>query len=285
MSGAHTIVSVHVRQWVPSRVGCAVAHRKGGLYAMVHLTNRPQATTGLASDQPSHSFRQEPLRAVLGWLALDSRRPLRDLSTGFVLGGLGVALNVGIYAAAGWYRIQSVHVDLVPLLVAGLLGYLWVGVYEELLVRGVGFRLLERGFGTTAALVISSLAFGLLHLSNPGATLLGALETGAAAGVLLGAAYLLTRNLWLAIGIHWAADFWQGAVFGLHPAGTSFAHPLLHATLSGPRVWTGDTYGGGLIGLAIGGGAAVILVVLAARRGRFHRGWLRLHRHHAAPIS
>jgi membrane protease YdiL (CAAX protease family) len=206
------------------------------------------------------------LHRLLSYAALDSRRPMRDLLVGFAAGGLGVALNVGIYAAAGWYHVQSVQFDLKALLVAGLLGYLWIGVWEEFLIRGVAFRLLERGFGSIAALVASSLAFGLLHLGNPGATLIGALATAAAAGVMLGAAYLLTRNLWLAIGIHWAADFWQGAIFGLHPSGTSFEHPLLQATLAGPRLWTGDDYGGGIVGLTIGCGAGAVLLVWAVRR-------------------
>jgi hypothetical protein len=124
------------------------------------------------------------------------------------------------------------------------------------------------------------LAFGLLHLANPGATLVGALGTAAGGGVLLGAAYLFTRNLWLAIGIHWAADFWQGAFFGLHPAGTTFEHPVIQATLAGPRLWTGDDYGGGIVGLAIGCGAAVVLLVGAARRHHLRPWRLPVRRRH-----
>jgi hypothetical protein len=37
-------------------------------------------------------------------------------------------------------------------------------------------------------------------------------------------------------------------------------------------LWTGGTYGGGLIGLAIGGGAAAtILLAMAARRGHIRK--------------
>jgi uncharacterized protein len=63
--------------------------------------------------------------------------------------------------------------------------------------------------------IVSSLACGLVHLSKPGATLICALGTAAAGGVTLSAAYLLIRNLWLAIGIHWGADFWQGGLLRL----------------------------------------------------------------------
>lgn len=213
------------------------------------------------------------VRRVLGWVALDSAHPGRDLLVGFGLGGAGVALNVGIYAAAGWYHVDSVRFDPVPFIVSGLVGYLVLtALPEELLFRGILFRLVERGLGTVAALVISSLLFGAIHLANPHATLIGALGTAASGGVLLSAAYLLTRNLWLAIGIHWAADFWQGAVFGLHPSGTTFDHPLLRSVLNGPGLWTGNDYGGGIVGLAIISSAAVLLLWMAARKGHIrHR--------------
>lgn len=174
--------------------------------------------------------------------------------------------------SAGWYHISSVRFDPWPFIVSGLLGYLVLtALPEEFVFRGILFRVIERGFGTVAALLVASLAFGLVHLANPDATLVGALGTAAAGGVMLSAAYLVTRSLWLAIGIHWAADFWQGSFFGLHPTGTTFSHPLLHSTLNGPTLWTGDTYGGGLVGLAIGGSAAALLLYLAGRNGHVRR--------------
>lgn len=223
--------------------------------------------TAPRTSAPRPRGRANTTRRVLGWLALDSSHAARDLLVGFGLGGLGVTLNVGIYAAGGWYHVDSVHFDPWPFLVSGLLGYLVLtALPEELLFRGVVFRAVERGLGTIAALVVCSLLFGAVHLANPHASFVGALGTAVSGGVMLSAAYLLTRNLWLAIGVHWAADFWQGAFFGLHPTGTTFSHPLLHATLHGPTVWTGDQYGGGLIGLAIVGPAATVLLWLAARR-------------------
>lgn len=117
---------------------------------MLHVTKPAKPATGTV-EAASTAQQRSTYRRVARWLALDSRRPIRDLSIGFVLGGLGVALNVGIYGAAGWYHVESVHFDLRPLLVSGLIGYLWIGVYEELLARGLVLRLLEHSFGTTGA--------------------------------------------------------------------------------------------------------------------------------------
>ena len=146
--------------------------------------------TGLPSAAPS----KPAVRRVLALLALDSHRPVHDLMVGFTLGGAGVALNVAVYALAGWYHVQSVQLDLRPFLISGLVGFFLIALYEEFLLRGVVFRVIESGFGTIAALVVSSLAFGLLHLSNPGATLVGALGTAVAGGVMLGAAFLVTAT-------------------------------------------------------------------------------------------
>lgn len=218
------------------------------------------------------------LRRVLHLLALDPQHAFRDLVLGFGLGGLAVGLNVAIYALAGWYHVQSVHLDLGPFLLGGLAGYFVIAFYEEFLARGILFRGLEVLSGSIAALVLSSLVFGLLHLGNPGATLLGGVTAAAGGGVIFGTAYMLTRSLWLAIGLHWAADFWQGSFFGLHPAGTTVSHPLLHSTLTGPQLWVGDKFGGRLVSLTIFVPIMVSMLVIAWRRGCFRPAPERLRR-------
>jgi len=210
------------------------------------------------------------MRRLVTLLALRSDHALRHLLVGFAAGGVGVALNVAIYAAAGWYHVNNIQLDIGPLLLSGLIGYLALtAIPEEIVFRGIVFRGTERGLGTVIALVFSSVLFGAVHLMNPDGSLVGALGTAVAGGTMLCAAYLVTRNLWLAIGIHWAADFWQGAFFGLRPSGTTFDHPLLHSTLNGPSLWTGGNYGGGIVGLAIGTTGALIVLSMARRRHHF----------------
>ena len=72
--------------------------------------------------------------------------------------------------------------------------------------RGVIFRLLERGLGSSVALALLSVMFAAIHLLNPGASLMGAFVVAIGSGVMFSCAYLLTRSLWLAIGLHWARD-------------------------------------------------------------------------------
>ena len=61
--------------------------------------------------------------------------------------------------------------------------------------------------------------FGALHIMNPGATWFSSVAIAVEAGILLGAAYMLTRQLWLSIGIHAAWNFTQGWVFSVPVSG------------------------------------------------------------------
>ena len=63
------------------------------------------------------------------------------------------------------------------------------------------------------------------------------------AGVLLGAAYKYTNSLWFPIGIHWAWNFTQGNVFGVAVSGGDIEESILSATLSGPDIITGGSFG------------------------------------------
>ncbi|MGH3379735.1 MAG: lysostaphin resistance A-like protein [Actinoallomurus sp.] len=150
-----------------------------------------------------------------------------------------------------------------------------VAVNEELLFRGVVFRILEERTGTVVALVVSSVIFGLTHLVNAHATVWGTLSIAAEGGTLLAAAYVATRSLWLPIGFHFAWDLTEGGIFGTANSGTTTdtSAGLLHTTLSGPDVLTGGTFGpeASLIALLVCLVPTVILLRRAARTGRLRR--------------
>lgn len=151
------------------------------------------------------------------------------------------------------------------------------GVGEELVFRGGVFRVVEDGFGTMAALIISALLFGLLHLANPNATLFSALAIALEAGLLLGLCYTATRNLWLAIGFHAGWNFAEGGIFSAAVSGFQGQKGLIDIPLSGPQIWTGGAFGPEA-------SAAVMLIsliptgfflYLTIRRGHWHKARLR----------
>ena len=171
------------------------------------------------------------------------------------MGCLAIAGVVGTLAAIGLYHVTGIA-D-VSVLWVPLLGSLVTGVFEELLFRGILFRIIEQSLGSYWALAISAAFFGAAHLLNPNATWLAAVAIMIEAGIFLGAAYMLTHRLWLAIGIHAGWNFTQGAIFGVAVSGTA-SQGLLHATLTGPA-W--------LSGGAFGAEASVVAMVLCGALG------------------
>jgi membrane protease YdiL (CAAX protease family) len=165
---------------------------------------------------------------------------LKEFGGGVLVGALLFSATISVLALLGSYRASGVNhwsVLILPLTTALIAGFL-----EEILFRGILFRIAEEGLGTWAALSISALLFGLLHLGNPNATLVGAVAIVIEAGILLAAAYMLTRRLWMAIGIHFAWNLTQGGVFGVAVSGNP-TPGLLQGKLTGPAWLSGGAFG------------------------------------------
>ncbi|HEY8310307.1 MAG TPA: CPBP family intramembrane glutamic endopeptidase, partial [Gemmatimonadaceae bacterium] len=164
----------------------------------------------------------------------------REFGAGFLLGAALFTTTIGIIWALGDYAVIGVNpwtAILVPLAFG-----IAAGVLEEVLFRGVIFRITEEWIGSWGALAFSSLLFGAGHLANPHATLTSALAIALEAGLLLGAAFMITRRLWLPIGLHAAWNFTQSGIFGAPVSGT-VAHGLFVSRLSGPNWATGGGFG------------------------------------------
>lgn len=80
---------------------------------------------------------------------------------------------------------------------------LFVGVYEEILFRGLILARLRVAFGTVGAVLISSLLFGAVHLPTQG--LFGVVQTGLI-GLIFALLTLWRRSLWPAIVAHAVMD-------------------------------------------------------------------------------
>jgi uncharacterized protein len=197
---------------------------------------------------------------------LSGRHALRELGLGLALGALLFSVTVGILAAVGAYQATGNNgwQTMLAILPVCMLS----GILEEVVFRGVVFRILEQWLGSWIALCISAAIFGALHLFNPGATLLNAAAISIEGGVLLAAAYMLTRRLWLCIGIHIAWNFTQGGVFSVAVSGSA-SKGLLRSRMVGPDWLTGGTFGAeaSVVALAVCAVAGIVLVFLAIRKG------------------
>lgn len=191
----------------------------------------------------------------------------REVGAGLLLGAALFAATIGLIALAGGYsaagaRSPWVLLGPVPLALAS-------GITEEIVLRGVVFRLLQRWLGTWVALGLSAALFGALHLGNEHATPWAAVAIALEAGVLLAAAFMATRRLWLPMAMHVAWNWTQSAVFGVAVSGVEL-RGWLRGELHGPTWLTGGDFGpeASIVAIAVCGLAAVVLLRRAARAER-----------------
>jgi CAAX protease family protein len=190
--------------------------------------------------------------AYAGYVRLIEKRPMKELEGAGAWHELGFGILVGMGSFSliililwilGVYQINGVNSWLVifPALVANVPS----GFIQEIIFRGVIFRITEDWLGPWWALGISSVLFGIIHVLSASATVQSVVAITLEAGVLLGAAYLLTHRLWLPIGIHVAWDLANDGIFGVGAAGISGAsiQGILQATLTGPVLLSGGTAG------------------------------------------
>lgn len=226
---------------------------------------------------------------AMGWLAMGvyygfgrvvERREVSELSVagmGWQLGA-GMLVGAGLYTACvlvlmllGMYRIDGFNP--VSFMVPAMAMAISAGVLEEIIFRGVLFRIVEEWLGSWIALVISSAVFGLVHLMNPAATWTGAVFISVEAGLLLAAAYMLTRRLWLSMGFHIAWNYTQSAVFSGIVSGSDNDPGLIRATITGPAALTGGTFGveASVIAFVLCTATGVAMLVMAVKRGNVVR--------------
>jgi membrane protease YdiL (CAAX protease family) len=147
---------------------------------------------------------------------------------------------------------------------------LGVATIEELLFRGVLFRIVEERWGSLVALIVSAVVFGGLHLLNPDASVWGAVAVAVEGGLLAGAAYAATRSLWLPIGIHLGWNFAESGIFGATVSGSdTTVGGLFTGTPHGLAIFSGGTFGpeASVWAVLTAGIAAYLLIRKARKQG------------------
>ena len=182
--------------------------------------------------------------------------------------GLGIfSVAVAAAAALGVYQVtgEGDFSGLFPALIASAI---FPAVSEELLFRGILFRWIEEFGGSWMALLVTSALFGCAHLLNPHASVVAAVGIAFEAGVMLGAAYMLTRSLWMPMGLHAAWNFAQGEIYDIPVSGMP-VRGMVDARLSGPPLLTGNGFGleASLTAMVVATLFGLWLLWLAIRRG------------------
>ena len=203
----------------------------------------------------------------------------REMLVGLTFGSALFSLCVVAVAGLGGLQVTGLRwpANLAEMLAVAIMS----GFYEEAIFRGVILRHLETALGSLGALGLTALLFGAIHFINPGASFFAVVAISVEAGILLGAAYLVTRRLWLAIGIHAAWNFTQGWVFSIPVSGTGPSDGLLVTVRQGPEWLTGGAFGleASVIALVVASGAGLALLYRAGLRGQIrgrHKAYTKL---------
>ncbi len=204
-----------------------------------------------------------------GITELSTKGIAKKLMIGMIFGVVLQSLTILVIFLSNGFKVVSINpvsFIIIPLTVA-----FTVAIFEEILLRGIVFRILEEKLGSYIALLISAIIFGALHLANPNSSLVAATCIAIFAGLLLGAAYIYTRNLWFPIAIHFAWNFMQSGIFGAITSGNEKTSSLLTTQITGSTLITGGEFGpeatiqATLFGLT----AAIFLLYLNKKQNKF----------------
>ena len=165
---------------------------------------------------------------------------------GFLFGLLEISVLIWLIRVFGGYSFGPIALPAPQILKIGLLylvGFIFVGFFEEFLFRGYTLYTLADGIGFWPAALLLSLLFGAAHLSNPGEGWVGA------ASVVLIALFFCfslrrTGNLWYAVGLHASFDWGETFLYSVPNSGAVMPGHLSDAVLqAGPKWLTGGTVG------------------------------------------
>lgn len=195
-----------------------------------------------------------------------------------ILRGLAVAsvyvmLIVAILYWGNCYVPISVEFNLLGQ-VEGLSLFFLVALVEEVVCRGVIFRLISRRWNMVVGLIVSAFVFGFMHIYKDEVTAWYSLALSVTAGWLLGIAYAYHRTIWVPIGMHWAWNYLQGSIFGFPVPGMAFhVTPLITPSTTGTGLITGGEFGivASTINIAIGMTISAAYTILYFKKRRIKR--------------
>lgn len=166
---------------------------------------------------------------------------------GFAVGTIFIGTAFGVLYLLNAFTVSEVNwtANVLPQFIL----FFIAAIVEELIFRAFLFTTAEKGFGTIAGVAVSSFLFGFAHMFNnvANATQLdkfySCLLLSFDAGLPLVGAFLLTRRIWFAVGMHWAWNVLEGPVFGFIVSGINFGPSLMKSKMTGDFSLSGGAFG------------------------------------------
>ncbi len=184
---------------------------------------------------------REIMKSKLDTMGLTSiRSSWKHLMAGLLMGCALITLLVGALVLRGEYRFVGLQVSFD--LVLGLIAFIGVGFYEEMLVRGAFQHIILRKHKIVWAVLVPSVLFSVMHFGNPNIGGIAVLNLFLA-GVFFALLTYKTGNLWMAIGVHITWNYTMGNLFGIEVSGLTLGKGLIQMERVQDTVLNGGNFG------------------------------------------
>jgi len=191
----------------------------------------------------------------------------KDFLVGVGISSAALLIIFLIELALGWINIAGLALDgSAPIawmrtIWVALLFNLTISVMEEVLFHGLLLQGTIEAWDKWGALFISSIIFGgfkIIDIGFNNTNWLQFIPLLAFPGVIFGLAYLRTGNLWLATGLNFAWNIWQGDILNLTGAHREDNLFGFITSVKGPKWFVGSSYG-----IELGAAGILSLILMA----------------------
>jgi len=183
-------------------------------------------------------YKKVEKRKITEW---DLKYLLKESSFGFILSMASISFLVLVCAV--FIDVDIRYIGFSNQFIPGLFMILSLALVEEIVFRGILYRIIKESWGMNRALIISGLIFGLTHITNDYMTFQSTISV-IAGGLLLGILYSYRERMWLPVSVHYGWNLTQ-VLFGINLSGTGlFAQSsIFKTTMNGPVIITGGEFG------------------------------------------
>jgi membrane protease YdiL (CAAX protease family) len=193
------------------------------------------AVMGFWLNRQTRSIREQGLPRREGWL--------NEIALGLATGwGLAVVCVLPTVLIGGIAISISTNASAWKWLIADAIFFAFLTLVEEVAFRGYGFQRFVRAVGPIGASLGFAAYYAIVQSLVPGSSR-ATFCVSLAVALLLSAAYLRTRALWVSWGLNFAWKASRALIFGLAVTGVNSNSPVIQGDPMGPFWVTGGGYG------------------------------------------
>lgn len=172
-------------------------------------------------------------------LGLDIKNRGNDIFLGTGIGAFLITTSYIVLLVSGEINFIGFSFDPGEMILT-VLFFLIVALTEEVVLRGYVLKNFMRSFNKYTALMVSSALFALMHAFNPNISIISLISLFIA-GLLLGASYIYTRNLWFPVALHFSWNLFQ-TFYGFNVSGID-TYSVIEFKITESNLFNGGTFG------------------------------------------